>query len=344
MRRLPKAIATVAAVLSLSAAVRGSFALPLPITNASHSPAQSALMEAAQHQFTTGNYSAAIATLRSLVSQDGQNAGAYYWLGRCYYEIRDLDEAIVHAAKAVALQPGNSVYQQWLGRDYAAKADRDKSYFTARKVKKYFEQAVQLDPTNLAARRDLEEFCIQAPWIIGGSNEEAQAQVDAIATIDPIAGHLARASFDIQALKRLDLAEKEYKQILEAKPSDPEPYFDIIAFFQHQNRPADMNAVLDAVGHANPNDPRLGFYRAEALILANSNLDRAAEYIKSFLASTPDRSDWPPHAAAREWLGRVYEMQGRPAEAAEQYRASLQLDPGRKSARASLQRLEKAAL
>jgi len=70
-------------------------------------------------------------------------------------------------------------------------------------------------------------------------------------------------------------------------------------------------------------------------------LPRAEEYLKSYLASTPDRSDWPSHAAAREWLGRLYEAEGKNVEAAEQYRAALQLDPGRKEARARLKHLEK---
>jgi hypothetical protein len=65
--------------------------------------------------------------------------------------------------------------------------------------------------------------------------------------------------------------------------------------------------------------------------------------LKSYIAGTPERSDWPPHAAAREWLGRLYESQGKRAEAAEQYRASLQLDPGRKEASARLHQLEKAS-
>jgi hypothetical protein len=65
--------------------------------------------------------------------------------------------------------------------------------------------------------------------------------------------------------------------------------------------------------------------------------------LKSYIASTPERSDWPSHAAAREWLGRLYESQGKRAEAAEQYRASLQLEPGRKEALARLRKLEKAS-
>jgi len=78
-------------------------------------------------------------------------------------------------------------------------------------------------------------------------------------------------------------------------------------------------------------------------VLSGSEPVRAEEYLKSYLASTPERSDWPPHAAAREWLGRLYESQGKRAEAAEQYRAALQLEPGRKEAMARLQKLEKAS-
>ena len=36
------------------------------------------------------------------------------------------------------------------------------------------------------------------PWIVGGSKDEALEQVNAIAGVDPIAGHLARADYDLQ--------------------------------------------------------------------------------------------------------------------------------------------------
>jgi tetratricopeptide (TPR) repeat protein len=336
-------IALAAALVAPVSAVPQALAVDPASASASPSGGSSALLEAAQHQFGAGDYPAAIATLQAVVSQDPLNAEAFYWLGRCYFETRDVDDAIFHAEKAVALQPQNSAYHQWLGRDYAAKADRDKSFFAARKVKKHFEQAVALDPSNVSARRDLEEFCMGAPWIVGGNKEEARAQVDAIAKIDPIQGHLARAGFDADALKRYDLAENEYRQILDAKTADPDPYFDTVVFFQHRNRPADMNSVLAAVARVSPNDPRLHFYRAEAMIMTGSNLDLAEQYIRSFLASTPDRSDWPSHPGAREWLGRLYEMQGRLGEAAEQYRASLQLEPGRKSAQARLDKLKNSS-
>ena len=303
----------------------------------------SALIQTAQRQFNAGNYSAAITTLQSAVTQNPNSAEAYYWLGRTYYEVHDYDNAIAAAEKSVALDPKNSVYHQWLGRIYGGKADRDRSFSYARKVKKKFEAAVQLNPDNIAARRDLEEYDLQAPWVVGGNKDEAKAQVDAIAALDPIAGHLARGVYDLDGAKKSDLAEKEYREVLAAKPAKIDPYLEVIAFFQQQNKPADMDTAIQAAALVAPNDPRLGYWRGAALTLANSNLADAEKYLKAYLASTPERSDWPSHSAARGWLGRVYEAQGKRSEAAEQYRAALQLDPNDKDAKTRLDRLAKSA-
>lgn len=314
-----------------------------PLTAISASADAAALIQTAQRQFNAGNYSGAIATLQSAVSQNPNSGEAYYWLGRSYYEIRDYDNAIAAAEKSVAIDSKNSVYHQWLGRIYGGKADRDRSFSYARKVKKEFEEAVQLNPSNIAARRDLEEYCLQAPWVVGGNKDEAKAQVEAIAALDPIEGHLARAVYDLDGQKKPDLAEQEYRAVLAAKPAKIDPYFEVISFFQHQNKPADMQAAIDAAVQVSPNDPRLAFARGVTLVLANTNLADAEKNLKAYLASTPDRSDWPSHAAARYWLGRLYESQGKRGEAAEQYRAALQLDPEDKDAKTHLEHLEKAS-
>jgi tetratricopeptide (TPR) repeat protein len=301
----------------------------------------SGTIQAAQRQFNSGNYPAAIKTLQT-VPQVSTNAEAQYWLGRSYYELHDYDNAIAAAEEAVELDPKNSLYHEWLGRIYGGKADRDRSFSYARKVKKEFEEAVRLNPSNIDARRDLEQYSMEAPWVVGGSKDEARDQVTAIEAIDPLEGHLARAAYDLDA-KKPELAEKEYREVLAAKPKRIEPYFDVITFFIHQNKPADVEAAIQATAQVSPNDPRLGYYRGVSRVLSGTELPRGEEYLKSYLASTPDRSDWPSHAGAREWLGRLYEAEGKRAEAAEQYRAALQLDPGRKEAKSRLEKLEKSS-
>jgi tetratricopeptide (TPR) repeat protein len=256
--------------------------------------------------------------------------------------MRDWNNAVEQGEKAVSLEPKNSLYHQWLGRSYGGEADRDGSFSDAKKVKSEFKLAVSLNPSNIAARRDLEEYCLDAPWIAGGSKDEALEQVTAIAAIDPIAGHLARALYDREGLKNPDDAENELRQVLAAKPKSPDPYFEVADFYRELNKPADMGTAIDAAAQVSPSDPRLAYFRGVAAVLANANLPDAERDLKSYLASTPDRSDWPAHAAAREWLGRLYEEQGKRADAAEQYREALQLEPKRKEAKTRLEKLEKS--
>ena len=306
-------------------------------------PDVSGAIQSAQRQFNGGNYAGAISTLQPAVSQDPSSAEAYYWLGRSYYELRDYDNAIASDERSVALDANNSVYHQWLGRAYGGKADIDRSFSLAKKVKKEFQTAVNLNPSNIAARRDLEEYCLDAPWIAGGSKDEALQQVNAIAALDAVEGHLARALYDREGPKSNEQAESEYRLVLAARPKNLEAYFEVAEFFEVQNKPADMDAAIQAAAQASPNDPRLAFYRGVEDVVANQNLPDAEQHLKSYLASTPDRSDWPEHASARIWLGKLYEAEGKRPEAAEQYRAALQLEPRRKEARTRLEKLEKGS-
>ena len=305
-------------------------------------PDASSSLQNAIRQYNSGNFSGAVSTLQVAVIANPNNAELAYWLGRSYYELHDYDNAITNGEKAVELDSKNSDYHLWLGRAYGGKADREHSFFLAKKVKKEFEDAVATNPSNIAARRDLEEFDIDAPWVVGGNKDEAKAQVEAISAIDPVQGHLARAFYYAQVTKKQDAAGNEYQQALAAKPNKVEPYFEAANYFIKQNKTAELKAAIDGAAAVNPNDPRLAYYRGVYGVLSAIDPSHSEQDLKSYLASTPDRSEWPSHAAAREWLGRLYEAQGKRAEAAEQYRASLQLDPGRKEVKTRLEHLEKS--
>jgi tetratricopeptide (TPR) repeat protein len=296
-----------------------------------------------QRKVNAGDYRGAISTLQSAVTQNPSDAAAVYWLGRSYYEIRDYDNSSTQLEKAVTLEPKNSLYHDWLGRAYGGRADKERSFSLAKKVKAEFQAAVKLDPSNIDARRDLEQYCIDAPWIAGGSKDEAQSQVDAIAALDPAEGHIARGVFISEAQKKPADAEGEFRMAVAGKVSRIDTYFEAANFFVTQNKPADVTTAINGAAAVSTNDPRIGYYRAVADVLGHTDMANAEKYLKSYLASTPDRSDWPSHAAAREWLGRLYEEQGNSAAAAEQYRASLQLDPSRKETRERLNKLAKGS-
>jgi tetratricopeptide (TPR) repeat protein len=295
----------------------------------------------AQHQFDSGFYSDAITTLRNATTKNPKDAQAYYWLGRSFYELKDFTNAIVQLEQAAKLDAQNSLFHQWLGRAYGEKADRDHSFFLAQKTKHEFLEAVRLNSGNISARRDLEEFYLEAPWILGGSKEKAMEQVTAIAAQDSLEGHLARAAYWMDA-KKFDLVSAECNAVLQLKPKRIDPYLEVASFYQRQNDATKMLAAIQAAAQVSSADLRLSYYRGVADVIAGSRLNEGEQYLKSYIASTPERSEWPSHAAAREWLGRLYEKTGRRVEASEQYRAALQLDPLRKDARDRLKSLEKS--
>jgi tetratricopeptide (TPR) repeat protein len=182
----------------------GLLGLPRPL----RADASSAI-QTAQRQMNSGNYTAAISTLQAAIPGNPSSGELFYWLGRAYYEVRDWDNAVAQGEKSVSLDAKNSLYHDWLGREYGGKADRDRSFSDAKKVKSEFKQAVALDSSNIVARRDLEEYCLDAPWIAGGSKDEALEQVSGIAAVDPVAGHLAKALYDHEGTKNNDDAESE---------------------------------------------------------------------------------------------------------------------------------------
>jgi tetratricopeptide (TPR) repeat protein len=90
-----------------------------------------------------------------------------------------------------------------------------------------------------------------------------------------------------------------------------------------------------------PDDRRLKFYKGVLLVMQGKNPNEAETLLRSYMATVPDNSDLPPHSAAREWLGKLYESLGRFSEAAKEYRVSLTLDPHNKRVEEDLKRVQK---
>lgn len=304
-----------------------------------HAQNQGSAATAGQKQFESGQYSAAATALKNAVAANPKDAAAQYWLGRVYYEQKNFQASADALEKATTLEPKNSNYHHWLGRAYGELADKQHSFSLARKVKHEFETAVQLDPNNLQARRDYQQFNEQAPWVVGGSKDVAKQQVDAIAAANPVEGHLARGDYDIEVLKKNDLAEKEYQAVIDAPSATAEQLFEAADFFAKTNKPADLDKAIQAAQKQKAGDPRVGYYRGVQIVLSGNQINNAESLLKAYLASGAEHSDWPSHASARDWLGRLYEKQGKRPEAAEQYRDALQLDPNDKFARERLKTL-----
>ena len=287
----------------------------------------------------SGEYAEVASVLQREVATNPNNAQATLWLARSFLDLGNYDKAVAFAERAADLSPDCSESHFWLARSYGMKADRDRSFWLARKAKLEYQRAIQLDPANLAARRDLMEFYLQAPWVLGGSRDKAQAEVQAIASRDTTEGDLARAIY-WRDLNRPDLATKEYGKVLHARPTQAEAYFQVADFYEADHRPAQVDAAVRAVALIVPNDPRLNYYSAVANVMKRQDLAGAEQGLKAYLSGTPRRDDFPPHATAHDWLGQIYEIWGRKEQAVEQYRSALRLSPDDQVAREALKRLD----
>ena len=296
-------------------------------------------LDDARSQFTFRRYREAIAILQASLGRSPSDARLHYWLARCFYELGDIGNAVVHAESSVRYDSGNSDYHLLLARAYGRQAERSHSFSLARKTRSEFETAIKLNPASIPARRDLADFHLQAPWIVGGHKSEALRQIEAIAALDPVEGHLARASY-WRHERKPEKASTEIEQALKLKPRHPEPYFEIADFYADMNDITRMREAVEAVASIGSHDTRLACYQGTVMVMAGEQLDEAENLLKTCLASPRSGGDLSGDVSALIWLGRLYEQLNNREEAVGRFRAALQLDPNSHPAREALERIE----
>ena len=275
--------------------------ISLILTTSPSTESEQQALQAAQSHFAAGRFVEAQKLLTAALEGAPQDAVINYWLARSYYEQHNYEKAVTYAEAAVKLAPQNAEYQRWLGRAYGAKAEESRSFFLARKVKQAFEAAVRLAPRSIEARRDLMQFLVEAPWIVGGDKGKAKEQVQAISQLDPMEGRLAQAAY-LCTQKKWDEAQTEYLAVMDQQPLRIEPYMEAAEFFADRKDPNNLDRVLAGAGHVNSHDPRLDFYRAVVLILRGAERPAAEKLLTLYIANVPERSDYPSHNQARQWL------------------------------------------
>ncbi len=73
--------------------------------------------------YDSGLYMQAVEALQTAVESNPHDASLHYWLGRCFYELRDYSHAMASLERAIALDPNRSEYHDWLGKACGLKAE-----------------------------------------------------------------------------------------------------------------------------------------------------------------------------------------------------------------------------
>jgi tetratricopeptide (TPR) repeat protein len=283
----------------------------------------------------------AILSLQQAVSSTPSDAESYNLLCRAYFHLGEWDRGIPACEKAVSLEPSNGRYHLWLGRIYGEKADTVNFLSAAGlagKVRSEFEKAVRLSPNSAEARTDLAEFYLEAPGIVGGGRDKAEAEAQSLISIDAAKAHWVRGRL---AEKRKDAsaAEEEYRAAIEASHGGALSWFDLALFFRHQQRYDQMEDALDHAVSAPPDRPEVIMESAEVLIRAGRKIPRAVQWLHRYLASSTVEEG--PAFKAHYVLGTALEKQGDPQGAAQEYRAALALAKDYSRAKEALKRVDR---
>lgn len=300
-------------------------------------------MEAALRAYTQGDYPKAVQILQAASAMDPGNAEIHLLLAKSFYEMEERDQAVSSAERAVAINPQSSIYHEWLGRTYGEKAGHS-GWFSglslARKTRKEFATAVELNERNFSAMQALIEFDCSAPGVAGGGDDKAAKEIEKIALLDAAEGHYAQGNCRRQK-KDFAVADAEFAKALESSPKSADLVYDIGDYAMKRDQADRLLAVVHAGERLDPNDPRGSFYLAAAQILRGEKIAEAEKALREYLARAPKRNNYPSPAMAHYWLGRLAESQKSHNAAIAEYEAALKLEPKNHYAAEALKRIKK---
>jgi tetratricopeptide (TPR) repeat protein len=259
---------------------------------------------------------------------------------RAAMERNQFEAAVALYEKAIALTPNDAELHYRLGAAVGRQAEKAgalKMVGIAKKAKAAFERAVQLDPKHVNARMSLIAFYLMAPGFLGGGDDKALAQAVEVKKLDPLMGHRAYARI-YRSQKKPELARKEMVEAVREQPnSAPAHFFLGNSYFTDKNYPQALHEyeyALKLDPNYMPAIYRLGVVAAET----NSDHVRGETSLKKYLAYKP-ADDEPLHASAWFYLGKLYEKQGRKAEAKQSYQNALKFVPNDKDVKEALKRV-----
>jgi tetratricopeptide (TPR) repeat protein len=259
-------------------------------------------------------FAAAKVLLADRVSAKTKDAWLLAALGRSELELRQHEVAEELLARAVKAESGNARYQFWYGRascDSAQQASMFSALGYAKRCRKAFEKAVELEPEDIGYLKALGKYYAQAPGIAGGDKEQALAIAARLTQLDPLQGKLLQLEVLFSA-EDTTAAEQlvENSKVLQSRP---EPYFMRgVQLAQSRDYPAAMaefskaseKIVVDEDGQRNR---LLALYQlGRASVLAKTDYPQGVAALTEFLAdgTMVDFNEWAQFRLSQLYLAQ----------------------------------------
>jgi tetratricopeptide (TPR) repeat protein len=305
--------------------------------------AQGHTLEEGKRLFDEEKYEEAKEVLLKVVEQEPKNAEVNFLLCKVYFMLEDHDNSIKYGEKAIELDDSQSDYHLWLGGAHGMQAEKGsklKAIFRARRAKKDFERAIELDSTNLRARFSLMQYCIMAPGIAGGDKDEGKRQAEIMQGLDPFFGARAWAAF-WQAEEDFDKAETYLRKAVELDTSSGYwATYELGYFLQQRERHHEAVELFEKLYTQYPDQTGALYQIGRACLLAEDSLDKAERCFRQYLQIKP-KGNHPDWAAAHWRLGMVYDLQGKTDLAIAELEEAVRLAPKKKDYQKTLKEVKK---
>ncbi len=301
-------------------------------------PGVLAAAPAPRELLAAGHADEALNVLRSMAT--GNNAEAYNLLGRVYYQLGNWNEAVRNCERAAQLNPQNAEYQLWLARSYGEKANAAgalSAFGLARKSVAAFESAHRLDRRNTAVARDLGEYYVTAPGVVGGGMDKAGALAQEMSPVSPA---LSAWIYAMAASKQGNHAEAErhYQEAIRLDHESAESILILARYYRGQKQPDRFDDAIRRALQSHKVRSSDRYDAAELMLRMGRNLPEAAQQMRLYIQSGHPEEE-APLFRAHTILGDILAKMGDSNGAANEYRAALALASGFRPASDALHRL-----
>lgn len=230
-------------------------------------------------------------SLHTLAQDRAPGVSNYLLTGKNYFMLGDYKKATDFFEKALVLSPASSETELWLGRAWGRRAESGTPFaiIYAKRTRQCFERAVALDQHNREAKNDLFEFYLNAPGILGGGMDKAEAAAKGIAAERP-----AESEFELAQIaeKRSDYTAEEthLRRAIELAPGESGRLVDLARFLAKRGQLEESDRLFAQARKLSPEKPGVAFAEARTDIENHRNIEEARKLLEGYLQSrlTPD--------------------------------------------------------
>ena len=291
-------------------------------------------------QFVKPRNNAAIETLaRERLAKSSKDDVAIWYLARAVSgDVKKRDELTLRAEQCIKDLPQSARCHSALGSLYgtlAMSGGMTAGMKYAGKIKDMMLKAVELEPKSFDMRRDLNQYYLQAPGIVGGSVRKAIENSNDFGKIDAPRGQLLRAEVHIYE-KEFTQAEALLRAIKSTEADLNESVISAMTSLGYvlvNNRePAKAKKIFEQQIAANDKNANAHFGLGRAL-LEQKNADAAIQSMERGLALDPK-------ITGHYRLGLAYQLKGDKPKAIVAFQQFLTYQKTGKSAEDATTRLE----